>query len=380
MVKILKSILITLIIFHFKCYSQDQNNEIILKKINGKTISSLTLDKTIPIIIDSADITGISIAVINDSKIKYIGAFGIKSIITNEAINQNTKFEAASLTKPILAFTAMKLVEEGKLELDRPLYQYLEYDDIKEDERYKLITTRIVLNHTSGLPNWRWKNPDKKLNIKFTPGKKYSYSGEAYVYLQKVIEKVMGKRLDEVVKEKVFEPLEMNNTSLVLKRIKNCAIGHTQNKEVQKKWQPKNPNGASSLHTTANDYAKFLIAILNHQGLSEKSINEMLSPQVSISKIDSTLFWGLGFGLELKEGNTFFWHWGDNDVFRAFTIVSKEKKMGVIYFTNSMNGLSIFKKITQLTLGGDYSIYSWLNYIQYNSPEFVIPKTIIKAG
>ena len=378
---ILILILINLILIKSNGLAQDHSNkETVIKKIDGKTVSALTLDRTIPVLIDSADIPAISIAVINNSQILYSRPFGFKNIKTKVAIDQNTKFEAASLTKPILAYITLKLVDEGKLELDKPLYQYLEYDDIKQDERYKLITARIVLNHTSGFPNWRRMNPDKKLDIKFTPGEKFSYSGEGYVYLQKVIEKIMGKRLDKVAKEKVFVPLKMNNSSLLLKNTANYAVGHTHDIKVKEKWKPEKANGASSLHTTANDYAKFLIAILKHQGVSEKSINEMLSPQISISETDSTLFWGLGFALENKGDETYFWHWGDNDIFRAFTIISKERKTGIVYFTNSMNGLNIFKRIVDLTLGGNYSLCSWLNYAQYDSPEYIIPKTIINNG
>lgn len=79
------------------------------------------------------------------------------------------------------------MVDQGILNLDQPLYTYLPYSDIAHDDRYKLITARMILCHTSGFPNWRFLNADKKLDIKFTPGTQYLYSGEGFEYLANVI-------------------------------------------------------------------------------------------------------------------------------------------------------------------------------------------------
>ena len=351
-----------------------------IEKIDGTRVPVSELDKAIPALLDKADIPGISLAIINNSKIVYSRVFGLKNVNTKEKVTEDTLFEAASLTKPVLAYTAMKLVDEGKLELDKPLYQYMEYKDISHDERYKLITARIVLKHSSGFPNWRWMNKDKKLDIKFTPGEKFSYSGEGYVFLQRVIEKITGKDLEAIVKEKVFIPLKMDKSSLILKDTKRCAIGHSQDLEPRKKRLSKRPNGAASLHTTAGDYAAFLIAVSNGRGLSEKSFNEMLRPQISISEDDSTLSWGLGFALQKTEDDTYLWHWGDNGVFKAYGIISKRKKTGMIYFANSFNGLSIMDKMVDITIGGKYSISSQLKYPQYDSPVPVIQKLIANKG
>ncbi|MCP5105160.1 MAG: beta-lactamase family protein, partial [bacterium] len=148
-----------------------------VEQVKQKTAPPLQLDKAIPALMEKADIPGMSMAIINNSKIVSRKVFGVKNTKTKTPVTGDTLFEAASLTKPVLAYSALKLVDEGKLELDKPLYQYFEYKDIQHDERYKLITARIVLKHSSGFPNWRTMNNDKKLDIKFTPGEKFSYSG-----------------------------------------------------------------------------------------------------------------------------------------------------------------------------------------------------------
>ena len=115
------------------------------------------------------------------------------------------------MTKPLFAYIVLRLVDRGVLNLDTPLYTYLPYEDIAHDERYKLITARMVLTHRTGFPNWR----SGKLEIKFTPGTEVSYSGEGFVYLGKVVERLTGKKLAELSQQEVFTPLGIENASLV---------------------------------------------------------------------------------------------------------------------------------------------------------------------
>jgi CubicO group peptidase (beta-lactamase class C family) len=114
--------------------------------------------------------------------------------MTGEKVNDLTLYEAASITKPVFAFAVQRLAERGVIDLDKPLYLYLPYEDIAYDDRYKLMTARHVLTHRTGFPNWRSMNEDGKLNLKFTPGTGYGYSGEGFEYLKMVIEKITGKK------------------------------------------------------------------------------------------------------------------------------------------------------------------------------------------
>ena len=128
----------------------------------------------------------ISVAVIQDSRVVYREVIGMVDPKLKQAVNERTVFRGASLGKPVVAYLVMKLVGEGILDLDRPLVQYLDrplpefadYKDLKADDRYRLLTARIILSHRSGFPNWRIMNPGGRLDFKFTPGEQFKYSGE----------------------------------------------------------------------------------------------------------------------------------------------------------------------------------------------------------
>ena len=130
---------------------------------------------------------------------------------------------AASFTKVAFAYMVMQLVDEKVLDLDRPVYQYLPkplpeypgYKDLAGDVRYQKITARMLLDHTSGFPNFRFLNDDRKLNINFDPGSRFAYSGEGMQLLQMVVETVTNKPLEELMQERVFRPLGMTRTSMV---------------------------------------------------------------------------------------------------------------------------------------------------------------------
>lgn len=149
------------------------------KQPDGKVISTDEIDRIIKQLMDTAEVTGLCLGLISDNKIAYIKTYGYKNKEKGELIDTATCFYAASLAKPLFAYLVMQLVDKGVIDLDKPLYKYLpkhlpqyeDYKDIAGDERWKLITARHCLSHTTGFPNWRWTNPNgnKKLEI-FHPG------------------------------------------------------------------------------------------------------------------------------------------------------------------------------------------------------------------
>jgi len=343
-------------------------------------IDSSKLNKTIENILDSANIPAFSIVILNKENIVYNNFFGVKDSKSKEPIDSNTVFEAASLTKPMTAYCAMRLVAEGKLDLDTPLFKYLEYEPIKYDDRSKLITARMVLSHTSGFPNWRRFNKDKKLDIKFTPGERYSYSGEGFIYLQKVLEELFKKSLGIIFNELVFQPLNMTNSYMVFSESLNYAIGHDIDENLKGNWKPKEPNAAGSLHTTAKDYSKFLCELIEPKFLDKSIINKMMLPQVQTYKDDSTLSYGLGVALQTLNSDTLFWHWGSNPGFRSFFIVSKNMNKGFIYFTNSDMGLSIVDRMIEVIFNDSSIMSGWNKYPQYTDPYFILRNTYKNCG
>ena len=349
------------------------------------------LEKAVPDLMEKAGIPGMSIAVIKEGKVIWSRGFGIKNTKTRERVNDNTVFEAASLTKPFFAYLVMKMVENGVLDLDTPLIKYAPQDYIEKNyighplnlegfrrDWFNKITARMVLSHSSGLPHGELRRP---LPIFFEPGTKYKYSADGLEYLQRIVEHLKNKPLRELMREMVIEPLKMKDSSMVWQEVyaTQSAVGHNSFSETSGEFRKRTQaNAAASLYTTAADYARFLAAVLNDRGLKKKTIAEMLTPQIDVAE---NVFWGLGFGLERTAGGDAFWQWGDYGIFRNYAVAYKKQKMGLVYLTNSQNGLSIGQEILDHSIGGGQDLgLAYLNYDRYDSPSMEMTRMIQSKG
>jgi CubicO group peptidase (beta-lactamase class C family) len=373
-----------------------------IQKPDGKTISTTAIDKIIKQLMDTAEVTGLCLGIINDNKIAYVKSYGYKNAAKNELIDTATCFYGASLAKPLFAYLVMQLVDEGMIDLDKPLYTYLpkslpeyeEYKDLTGDDRWKLITARHCLSHTTGFPNWRWANPhgNKKLEIFFTPGSRYAYSGEGLVLLQKVIEVITGKPLEDLAQEKVFQPLGMGRTSFLWQPAfeNNYAVGFDMNGDALKKNKRTKSNAAGSMETTIADYTRFVAAVMQGRGLTQRSEQEMLSPQIGIYtkhqfpslNNDTTsvnkkikLSYGLGWGLFTSPYGKVFFKEGHDDGWVHYMISFPGKKSSFIILVNSSNGESIFKELVE-KLAAVTVPWEWEGYTPYRAtvklPEEVL--------
>jgi len=342
-------------------------------KQSREEILSATLEKEIPRLMEAANILGLSIAVVRDGKIVWNKSFGIKSRETNEPIRENTMFEAASLTKTVTAYAALRLVERGELELDRPLHEYFpdkEYKKLSGDERYKKITARLVMTHTTGLPNWGTR-------LMRDPGLQYAYSGEGFLYFGRTIEQISDMSLQEFAKKEIFDPIGMDHTSYVWNETyaANGACGHDSHGSVHALRKNTDPNGGASLLTTASDYAAFICALLNAQGLSQETINQMISRHVQVTvnrdtaELFENVYWGLGWGVQPGETGDGFWHWGDNGDLMAYTATYKDRCDGFVYFANRNNGLAIAESVSALIFPDHQYALDWLDFEKYDDPK-----------
>lgn len=352
------------------------------------------LQQRIPQLLQEGEVPALGLAFIWKGKLVWHRSFGVKNAETREPVTDSTVFEAASLSKPVFAYAVLKLVDRGQFDLDKPLNQYLPGNyDVGDDPRLNQITARRVLSHTTGLPNWRPQN-SPMLKIFFTPGEKFSYSGEGFVYLAKVVEHLTGESFDTFMKKTVFDPLGMKHSSYVwqdqyerLKADRHNFIGKPTglNKVME-------ANAAASLNTTAADYGKFVAAILQGTGLKKETAKLMLTPQIYVDeactnctdrpleKKSSQVAWGLGWGLQNTDEGISFWHWGDNGNSKAYVVAFVKQKIGVTFFTNSSNGLSIAREIVNATVGGKHPALDWLHYDPYNSPAKTLLKNILARG
>ena len=334
------------------CKETEQQQAGLITTASGKQITFSQMDQFLKTQMDSFGLPGLSIAVINNAKIVYHRALGVTSLETKEKVNDKTLFDAGSMAKTPFAFMVMKMVEQGFLDLDTPLYQYLPNEDIAHDERYRLITARMALNHTSGFPNWRFLNDDGKLDIKFTPGTQFLYSGEGFEYLAEVIAHLKGIKKDdlqEFFRKEISTPLGMPhayytwNEYLTEHRAQGYVDGNSD-----PGWgiSAKDPHfyAAYSLQTESVAYAKFLIAMIKERGLAKKEYDEMLKKQVSSPDMGAP-YWGLGIGIVPSEHGTEYVHGGYNLNFSSSFLINKEHQSGYAFFTNCNKGPDFNNKL-----------------------------------
>lgn len=350
------------------------------------------LETDIPVLLEKSDVPGMSIALIRGGRVVWSRGFGVSNAVTKKPVTTNTIFEAASLSKPVFAYAVLRLVDEGKLNLDTPLNKYLGNNyDVVGDDRINLITARRVLSHTSGFPNWRDADGTKTLLIHFNPGEKWSYSGEGMVYLSKVVEKITGMRFEAFMQKYALQPLGMTASSYIwrnrydsLKAYRHDVLGtlsgRNQPNDRKEDTLHDDGNAAASLQTTPEDYAKFIIAVLNGTGLKKTTWQQMLTPQVRVNPKYPPIAWGLGIGLETMPEGTYFWHWGDNGDAKAYVTAFMPNKSAVVYFADGSNGLSFTKEILDDAIGGDHPALAHLDYDRYNSPGRQLTKAILAKG
>ena len=199
------------------------NTEPRLTRLDGSTIAPQQVDATVNQLLEAAHVTGAGIAIFEDDRIAYLKAYGLRDTEKQLPLTPDSVMTSASLSKAAFATVVLRLVQQRKLELDKPIYEYLpkplpeypRYADLKGDERYRKITLRMLLSHTSGFPNWRAFEDDGKLKIYFEPGSRYAYSGEGIDLAQLVVETVTDEPLTKLMERELFSPLGMTRTSMV---------------------------------------------------------------------------------------------------------------------------------------------------------------------
>jgi CubicO group peptidase (beta-lactamase class C family) len=343
-----------------------------------------------------ANVPGLSFAIIRDGKVALARGFGVREAGGTSAVDADTVFPGASLSKPLFAYAVLKLRDQKLLDLDRPLMSYLQATDLPNDPRTALITARHALTHTIGWQNWR-NTREPTLQFEFKPGEKFRYSGEGFFLLQRVVEHLADSGFEDLMRRTVFDPLGMKQSSFIQTVAHQGAVGHNARGVVadatnaqqrqrredlanfwalpQSSWRyddqvralktlypNRQPfpdalatNSAGSLVTTATEYAQFMLRLMdgapsNEAGLAEASRREMLTPQV---EINSALSWGVGVGLQRDGGRTCYWQWGDNGSWKTFMFGDPAARSGVAVFANGANGDKLCQRVVAQATGRD---------------------------
>lgn len=359
---------------------------------------------------------------VEDAAVVWEQGFGFKNLLTRDPVTQGTLFQAASLSKPIFAYVVMGLVEHGELALDDALVDYVRPADLAEGPWGEQITVRDALQHTSGLPNWRAdKDGPDPLRPAYAPGTDTSYSGEAYHWLQRVVEKVTGLGLDALMRERLFRPAALDDMAMVWDPSRDAreVFGHVFNdadelvvddlqfirehggrlNEVAVRWgRPMRTwtaqdheraaleirphthprlkdepawawarpgafiiDSASSLRSTAGDYARFVAMMMPGRGpgggqRGEATRQRLLTPQYERPDVQGgVLPRGLGWGLEKRENGVAFYHWGKNGrSHMSVALGDATTRRGIVVMTNGSNGKALIRDVVTELMGTNY--------------------------
>jgi len=363
-----------------------------VKRLDGSTITSGEIDGTVTRLMHAANVTGVGLAIFNQGKVSYLKTYGVRDKEKNLPLTEDSVMAAASLTKVTFAYMVMRLVESKALDLDKPVCRYLPkplpeypaYKDLADDPRYKQITSRMLLSHTSGFPNLRQLNKGQKLNINFEPGSRYAYSGEGIQLLQLVVETVTKKSVQELMRDHVFQPLGMTRSSLVWEGRFEDNLAFPYNEDGRSLGPPEQrapAAAAGSMLTTLRDFTNFMQAVIRGRGLRKETRDLMLSPQIQIlSKrqfptlaTETTeenrpirLSYGLGWGLYWTPYGKAFFKEGHLDGFQNYTVCFDGQKTGIVIMTNSSNGEGIYKELLETLLKNTFTPVEWEGFIPYD--------------
>jgi len=332
---------------------------------------------------------GLAIAVIGDGKPVHVAAHGVRNA-AGDPLQVDTIMYGASLTKTVFAYTVMRQVDAGRFTLDtsvadllpEPLPSYAS-DDISNryadwtalDERWRRLTPRVVLTHSTGFANFGFLEPDEKLHFHFDPGARYAYSGDGLNTLQFAMEK--GKGIDVGAETtKIFDELGMSRTSLIWRTdfAGNLADGWGEDGKIEPHDERSKVRAAGSMDTTIADFAKFVAALVRGDGLSRESRAEMVKPQLSITTRSQfpTLQPELAPGLRRKDlaagvgvvvfdgpqGRGFF-KGGHNDTTGNTLVCVEKRKRCVAILSNDVRSEAGFPQLVRFVLGETGVPFDW---------------------
>ena len=323
------------------------------KKFESNYPSPLfTSDSDIEELLIQHKIPSIGIGYINNGGLAQVRVFGEKT--TGVPADFSTIYKVASLTKPITAIVTLKLVEKGLWNLDESIYKYHIDKDVKNSPELKKLTTRHILSHQSGFPNWRHLTESQNLLFEFEPGTQFQYSGEGFEYLRKSLEAKFDKGLEQLAEELLFEPLSMNNTHFYWSNNlneKNYAVEHDEFGQPIPYEKYTATNAAANLLTTVEDYGIFMAHIINGAGLSDTLFQQFITPY---SNKKAGIYWGLGCQLllDLNDNGEFaVMHGGGDYGVKTIMLMFPKSKKGLLIFSNSENGMILWRKIIEEYFG-----------------------------
>jgi CubicO group peptidase (beta-lactamase class C family) len=351
-------------------------------------------DQEIVQLMQREKLQGLALAVIDDGEIKSVRTWGWRNAEKKLPLQKDTIMYGASLTKAAFAYMLLQLADEGRLDLDAPLERLLprplpeykkpfDYADLAGDERWRRITPRILLTHSSGFANFRWLEPDKKLRFHFDPGARYAYSGEGFYLLQLILEQGLGLDTKAEMQRRVFDRFGMRNTSMQWRPdfASNLADGYDENGKMEPHDERSNVRAAGSMDTSIEDQARLWAGVVRGDGLSPASRAALARGWLPIASRhqfppfeEGSAAWpqrlaaGLGVvTFQDRSGGAGWFKGGHNDTTANMVICLDAKRRCVVMLSNDVRAERIYPELARRVLGENDMPWAW----EYN---FVTPQ------
>jgi CubicO group peptidase (beta-lactamase class C family) len=365
--------------------------------LDGRRLDPAAVDATVERLMQANRVKGLALALIRDGRVTHVRTYGLRDVERNLPLKADTVMYGASLTKATFAYMVMQLVDEGRVDLDRPIGEYLpkplpeyeSYSDLASDPRWRKLTMRMLLDHTPGFANFRFFPPDGpydekgKLKLYFDPGSRYAYSGEGILLAQRVLEYGLGLDVGGEMQRRVFDRFGMARTSMTWRDsfAGNVAQGYTTDGTLQEHDQRERVRAPGSMDTTISDWSHFLARVVRGDGLSAGGKAEMIRRQIAIDSAAQfptlrqgttdankaiALGYGLGWGVfETPFGHAFFKE-GHDDGTANYALCVEPRRACVLLMSNDVRAEGIFKPLVDHLMGETNLPWKWENYIPYD--------------
>jgi len=347
------------------------------------------IDAEVAKVMKATGAQGLAIAYIESGTPVYVQAYG-KRNAAGDPLQINTIMYGASLTKAAFGHLVVQLADEGKINLDASIATYLPkplpdyptedkyapWSDLKGDERWRRLTPRILLTHSSGFANFAFLEPDGKLRFHFEPGSRYAYSGEGLILLQFMLEKGLGLDVGEEMQQRVFEPFGMTNTSMIWRPdfAKNLADGWDAKGQVEPHDERSKVRAAGSMDTTIDNIARLAAGYVSGEGISSRARAELtkaylpittasqfpsLQPELPPAKRRKDLAAGLGVVVFKGPQGPGFYKGGHNDTTGNTWVCVEKRRSCVVILSNDVRAEAGFPRLVKFLLGETGVPWSW---------------------
>jgi CubicO group peptidase (beta-lactamase class C family) len=351
--------------------------------------SHTAIDAAVARLMAATQARGLTVAVVDEGQVQQVRAYGQRNA-AGDPLLPDTVMYGASLTKTAFAYTVMQLVEDGKLDLDRPLATYLDkplpdypnerryapWSGLAGDERWRQITARMLLTHSSGFANFPFLEPDGRLRMHFDPGTRYAYSGVGLTLLQFVLERGLGLDVGTEMQRRVFDRLGMTRTSMTWRAdfAANLADGWTEDGKAEPHDARSKVRAAGSMDTTIADMARLAAGVINGEGLSPRGAAAMtqpglpittasqfptFQPELPLAERRTDLAAGLGVVTFLGPQGPGFFKGGHNDSTGNTWVCVKPRKRCVVILANDVRAERAFPALVRFILGETGVPWRW---------------------